>query len=407
MAKKMVINCANCDARKVTEQTLSSYESVMINAASVLVSPETKELLNRYGVTMNCANVLELDADVEVSSINGSARIESSDLVTGKKYLTVNGSLEIGPDTQKVLDQYVGIQVNGSVNIPESVSAYLGKIKVNGATNCYPDDAIVLKRSAVIDRLFALRAKDRLYWSAKRMIMVDPLLDAAVLEKKGATFSAKEMIMAEGKVESLIPLVDERADIIIVPDGTAVILDDVALDEMIVKKYGTKLYIIGDLEVKEDSALMGLEYLNVRGDVTVREEWKSKLLEVLTDIQGNVKVPKMPRGRRMTDKMTVRISKWMLEKEADGISVSDCMTVKVDPDIPREMIMERLTITDCMKVECAPEQEDALGAVCEDVLTIGSGGEDDMGVGAMVKEALGGVKDLLNTKMVNTADYVM
>lgn len=407
MAKKMVINCANCDARKVTEETLSAYESVMINAATVFVSPETKELLNRYGVTMNCADVLELDADVEVSTVNGSARIESSDVVTGRKYLTVNGSLEIGPDTQDVLERYVGISVNGSVTCPESISAYLGKIKVNGATTCYPDGAIILKRSAVIDRLFALRAKQKLYWSAKRMIMVDEALDAALLEKKGASFSAREIIMTESKVESLIGLVDEKADIIIVPDGTAVILDDVELDEMTVKKYGSKLYIIGDVHVKEEAALSALEYLNIRGDAKVPAELKAKLLEVLTEIDGDIQIPKKPKGRHMEDKMTVRISKWMLEKEPDGISISDCMTVKIDPDVPKEWILERLSITDCMTVDCDPEQEDAVTAICEDVMTVGSGTEDDTGVGSIIKGALGGMKDLLNTKMVNAADYVM
>lgn len=407
MAKKMVINCANCDARKVTEETLSAYESVMINAATVFVSPETKELLNRYGATMNCANVMELDADVEVSTVNGSAQIDSSDVVTGRKYLTVNGSLEIGPDTQDVLERYVGISVNGSVTCPESISAYLGKIKVNGATTCYPDGAIILKRSAVVDRLFALRAKQRLYWSAKRMIMVDEALDAALLEKKGATFSSREVIMTESKVESLIGLVDEKADIIIVPDGTAVILDDVELDEMTVKKYGSKLYIIGDVDVKEEAALSALEYLNIRGDAKVPAELKAKLLEALTQIDGDIQIPKKPKGRHMEDKMTVRISKWMLEKEPDGISISDCMTVKIDPDVPKEWILERLSITDCMKVDCDPEQEDAVTAICEDVMTVGSGTEDDTGVGGIIKGALGGMKDLLNTKMVNAADYVM
>lgn len=407
MAKKMVINCANCDARKVTEETLSAYESVMINAATVFVSPQTKELLNRYGVTMNCANVLEVDADVEVSTVNGSARIDSSDVVTGRKYLTINGSLEIGPDTEKVLEQYVGISVNGSVTCPESISAYLGKIKVNGSTTCYPDGAIILKRSAVIDRLFALRAKGKLYWSAKRMIMVDEALEAAALEKKGASFSAREIIMTESKVESLIGLVDEKADIIIVPDGTAVILDDVELDALTVKKYGSKLYIIGDVNVKEEAALSTLEYLNIRGDAKVPAELKGKLMEVLTEIDGDIQVSKKPKGRHMEDKMTVRISKWMLEQEADGISIRDCMTVKIDPDVPKEWILERLSITDCMKVDCAPEQEDAVTAICEDVMSVGSGAEDDTGVGDIIKGALGGMKDLLNTKMVNAADYVM
>ena len=410
MAKKMIINCSNCDARKVTEETLAAYETIMINASTILVSPTTKELLNRYGVVMNCSSVTEVEADVEVSSINGSAEIKSTDAVTGRRYLTVNGSLNIGPDTQKVLEQYVGICVNGSVTCPESVSAYLGKIKVNGSTNCYPDGAILLKRNAVIDRLFALRAKNSLYWSGKRMIMVDPQLDAAVLEKKGAAFSTKEVIIAESKVEDMIGLIDEKADIIIIPDGTAVVLDDLELNEMTIKKYGTKLYIIGNLKVKEEAAalLPQIEYLNIRGDASVVEELKQQLMGVITEISGEIKTLKKPKGRHIEDKMSLKLSKWLVEQEVDGISVSDCMKVTLDADISSDLILEKLSFSDCMKIKCTPEQEAAVAAVSEDVLAIGDGnGDDDMGIGDVIKGALGGAKELLNTKMVNTSDYVM
>lgn len=410
MAKKMVINCSNCDARKVSEETLAAYESIMINAATVLVSPETKERLNQHGVVMNCASVLELDPDVEVSTSNGSAKIMSNDIVTGRRHLTVNGSLEIGPGTQKVLEQYVGIFVNGSVSCPESISAHLGKIKVNGAINTYPDNAIILKRNAVIDRLFALRAKNSLYWSAKRMIMVDPQLDAAVLEKKGATFSTKQVIIAESKVESMIELIDEKAEIIIVPDGTAVVLDDVELNEMTLKKYGTKLYIVGDLKVKEDGAdiLPQVEYLNIQGDALVTEELKQQLMEAIAEISGTVKALKRPKGRHLEDKISLRLSKWLVEQEPDGISVSDCMQVTLDEDIPNDLILNKLSFSDCMKIKCSPEQEAAVAAVSEDVMTIGmGGGEDDMGIGSMVKDALGFGKELLTTKIINAADYVL
>lgn len=410
MAKKMIINCSNCDARKVTEETLAAYETIMINASSVLVSSATKELLNRYGVAMNCATVLELEADVEVSSVNGSAQIKSTDAAAGKRYLTVNGSLTIGPNTQNVLEQYVGISVNGSVTYPESISTYLAKMKVNGSTTCYPDDAIVLKRNAVIDRLFALRAKNSLYWSAKRMIMVDPQLDAAVLEKKGASFSAKEVIIAESKVEGMIGLIDENADIVIVPDGTAVVLDDVELDEMVLKKYGSKLYVVGDLKVREDAAnvLSQLEYLNVRGDALVAAGLKKQLLAALTEISGEVKLLKQPRGRQISDKLSLKINKWLLEQEQDGISVSDCMKVTLDEDIPNDLILEKLSFSDCLQIKCSPAQEAAVMAVSEDVLTIGAGdGENDLGIGDVIRGALGGAKELLNTKMVNTSDYVM
>lgn len=409
MAKKMVINCATCDARKVTEETLAAYESVVINAATVLVSPEGKELLNRYGVTMNCANVFELPSDVEVCTVNGSHRIESGDAIGGKKYLFVNGSVTIGPDTQQVLEQYVGITVNGSLTCPESVSASLGKILVNGSTTCYPDGAIILKRSAVIDKLFALRAKESLYWASKRMIMVDPLLEPAKLVAKGCTFSAQEIIIAESKVEEMIGLIDEKAEIIIVPDGTAVITDDVELEDLTVKKYGTMLYILGDLTVAADSAssLEKLEYLNVRGDAKVTAEQKDLLMEKLTDISGQVVVPKPRKGRVISEKMSVRVTRWLLEREPDGLRLEECVNVKIDEDVPKDLILERLSISEAVSVKCSSEQEDAVAAICEEVVSIGENAGDEMGIGNIIKGAIGGIGDLLNTKMVNAADYVL
>lgn len=406
MAKKMIINCGDCDARNVSEETLAAYESIIINAGTVLVTPEAKNLLNRYAVTMNCGDVLELEKDVKLSQVNGSAQIRSSDMVPGRTYLVVNGSLEIGPNTEKVLQQYAGISVNGSVTCPESMGSYLNMLSVNGSTVCYPDEAVVLKRNAVIDKTFVLRAKKKLYWSAKRMIMVDPELDAAALAAKGATFSTKEVILAQSKVEALIDLIDEQAEIVIVPDGTAVIRDDVELNDMVLKKYGTKLYIIGDLHVPKEAgeALAQLEYLNVHGDVSVTEAMKGLLLEKATQISGDIRII---RGCAIQDKMSVRISQWMLEQEPEGISVVDCMKVRLDEDIPNQLILERLSVRDCMNVECTPEQESALGAVCEDVMKIGRGEESDLGIGDILKGVLGGAKELLDTKVINAGDYVL
>ena len=429
MAKKLLINCGDCDARNVAEETLAVYEAVTVNCGSVLVTPESKNLLNRFGVTLNCGDILELEKDVKLTKINGSHEIKSSDAPEGRTYLKVNGSLEIGPGTQEILKQYVGIHVNGKATYPESLSGCLSMMTVNGATICYPDEAIVLKANAVIDRLFALRAKEKLYWSSKRMIMVDGKLDAALLEKKGATFSTKEVILAESKVEDLIGLVDEKAEIIIVPDGTAVITDDVELDSLTLKKYGTKLYIVGDLKVVNDGedVLSKLDYLNVRGDASVVAELRSKLMEAITEIGGDVNIIRKPKGRILGDKMSLRISRWLLEQEPEGIHVEDCMKLTLDEDIPSGLILEKLSICDCMEVKCSPEQEAAVAAIAEDVMAIGGLGKmiketvssaqeagGDMGLGDMlggigdtVKGALGMAKDALTTKVINAGDYVL
>ncbi len=411
MAKKLIVNCATCDARMVSEATLQAYESILINSAQVFVTPQTKDLLNQYGVTMNCANVVSVPVDVAISTINGNTQIKAGDVPPAKTFLMVNGSLEIGEGCQQVMENYMGLFINGSVTLPESMRACLSKVQVNGSTVCYPDGAILLKRSAVIDRLFALRAKQRLYWASKRMIMVDPQLDAAVLAAKGASFSAREVILAESKVESLIELIDEQAQIIIVPDGTSVILDDVTLDQLTLKKHGRKLYIVGDLDISQESGslLESLEYLNIQGDVKVPEEWKELLLEKADHIEGDVTVKKTDKflGRILEDKLSVRVSRELLEREPNGIRIMDCVNVSLEADIPTELIFDRLTIEDCVKVTCAPEQEAAVSTICTDVASINGGEEGGGLIGEALGGILGGAKDLLNTKMVNAAEYVL
>ena len=409
MAKKLLINCATCDARNALEENYAHYEQITVNCATVLTSPSAKAMMNKLPFTLNCANVLEIEGTVDFRTINGSGEIKSGDAVSASKYyMVVNGALTIGPDTQEQLAQCVGMTINGSLTCPESIYATLTGVNVNGSTTCYPDGAIVLKRNAVIDKLFVLRAKSNLYWSGRRMIMVDPELDATKLKTKGATFSTKEVILSQSKVEELIDLIDEKAEIIIVPEGTSVVLDDITLDADTLRRYGKQLYVIGDVTVTEDADILDeLTYLNIRGDAKVPQDLKEKLISVLTEISGEVKIAK-PKGATLEDKPIVKITKWMLEQQPMGIDVCDCAVVKIADDIPKELIVERLHIEDCGVVRCCEELEDAVTMICTDCGAVGSAeGEDGMGIGDMIKDALGGIKGALDTKVINAADYVL
>ena len=401
MAKKLTINCANCDARNIQEENYAHYEQITINCAMVLASPNAKAVLNRLPFTLNCATVLEVEGDVDIRTINGSSEIRHGDLVPARKYyMMVNGALTIGSDTQEQMAQCVGMTINGSLTCPESIYATLPRVNVNGVTICYPDGAIVLKRNAVIDKLFALRAKNSLYWSNRRMIMVDPALDAEKLKSKGATFSTKEAIIAESKVEALIDLIDEQAEIIIVPDGTAVVLDDITLDESTLRRYGQKLYVIGDITVPVEADILDeLTYLNVRGDARVSQARKEKLLDVLNEISGDVEILK-PRGATLEDMPSVKITRWMLEQQPMGIDVLDCAVVQIADDIPKELIVQRLRIEDCAVVKCSRDLEDAVTMVCTDVARIGN--EDDAET-----DSVDNSKDAQDTKVINAADYVL
>ena len=409
MAKKLMINCATCDARNALEENYAHYEQITVNCAMVLTSPNARAMMNKLPFSLNCANVLDLAQDVDLRTINGSGEIRHGDIVPASKYyMLVNGSLTIGPNTQEQLAQCVGMTINGSLTCPESIYTALKGVKVNGSTTCYPDEAVILKRNAVIDKLFALRAKNSLYWSSRRMIMVDAELDVEKLKATGVTFSTQEAIVAESKVEALVDLVDEKAKIVIVPDGTAVVLDDVTLDEDTLRRYGKQLYVIGDVTVPRGADVLDeLTYLNVRGDVTVPQERKAKLMEVLAAIAGEVKIWK-PKGATVVDRPFIKITKWMLEQQPEGLTVEDCAVVQMADDIPKELITQRLRIEDCGVVKCSEEVEDAVTMICTDVGQIGDAeGEDSMGIGAMLKTAMGGIMGALDTKVINAADYVL
>ena len=398
MAKKLLINCASCDARRIREEDYAHYEQININSAALFTCPEAKAVLNRLPVSIDCANVVELGEDVDLRTVNGRCEIRSEDTAPERKfYLFVNGVLTIGSDTGRQLAQCAGMTINGSLVCPEGVYASLAGVKVNGSTACYPDGAIVLKRNAVIDGLFALRAKSALYWAERRLIMVDAGLDAEALKSKGASFRAREAIVAESKVAALADLIDERTELTVVPDGTAVVQDDVALDKGVLRRHGRKLYVIGDVRVPEDGgALDELEYLNVRGDVRVPEQHRERLLELLSGISGDVKTVK-PEGAILEDKPIVKLTRRMLEQQTEGVEISDCGIVKLAADIPPELIEARLHIESCGVVECSEEQEDAAGMVSKDVGKIGGKVTDLFGIGA----ALSG------TRVINAAEYVL
>lgn len=394
--KNLTVNCATCDARFVSEKTLESYEQIRINCATMLTTPATRELMNQHQVSMNCATVLSLDADVKLVSINGKGEIRPADAVGGKKYLLVNGKALIHPGTEKVLEQYVGVMINGKVLCPESLSGMLGMMTINGKAVIYPDEAIVLEDTATIGKLFPLRAKNKPYWAAKRMIMTDPKLDTAKLAEKGATFCAPECILAESLVEALLPLIDEKADIQVVPDGTVVMDDDLELTESTLRRYGTKLYILSDARVLEEGPLEKMEYLHICGDASVAEAVEALFYEK-AQAEGEIKILKGPQGRCLTAMPMVKITRWMLEKEPEGLTVADCALVKLDADVDSDMILEKLTFTDCALIRCTPEQEGAVAMVSTDVAQIGT---DDGGM-------MGTLADAFSGQCINCAEYVL
>lgn len=400
--KKLVINCADCDARDVKEEILGKYEEITINAANVYTTAESRALLARYNVNINASDVMDIPADerINLQSINGKAEIGPNSSAEEGTILTVNGKLIVLSGAEGVLDKYRKIKINGKLLCPKSANIDMSKFTVNGKIETYPDGVVIMKNNCLVDKLFALRAKKGVYWS-NRFVFTDTALDGAALEAKGASFYAAAAVVAESLAESVVPLINEDCDIAVVPDGTAFVSDNITLDTSVVMCRGTRLYINGDLCAYADAAevLSQLEYLEINGTASVAASLKEAFTKLRVKCDGVKLVGEAP-CKEISDKVTVKVDKALLESNPDGVKISDCVTVKIAQDVPPELISQRLQISDCATVVCTEEQTAAVSLIATDVGGIGE--KDGKGIFGMIDGIFNQNSD---TKMINASNY--
>ena len=408
--KTKVINSAVCDARAVTEESLKGFERIIINSAVLIVGEDSKELLNKYPVTMNVANVLELPAgqDINVQTINGKAEIGPDSDGTGS-FLMVNGKLTIADGSLDAVKSYYGIQVNGKVLMPRSFEGQFPNIKVNGKIGYYPDGATILKADTQIDALFILRASNSLYYSSGNLYFLDTELDSEKMIEKGMKFSARKIVIAESLVRKLVSLFDEETEIVKVPDGTCLIADDLDLQPKTIKKYGPKLCVTGDVSIKDAEALSSLEYLFSDGTVSVNKDLED-VFDEIESVYDELRIVDPDLGY-IVDRPMVKIGVAILKKYPKGVHIEDCAKVTLSEDLSTEDIMDKLHIADCAMVVCSKEQEETVNMIAEDVAMIRVAGQDlededesDGMIGGTLGSFLGKLKD---TQIINAAEYKM
>ena len=355
--KTLKVNCAVCDVRHITEELLNTYAQVKINAATIITNHEVQALLGRYGVKLNAASTLNLDEDVRFTSVNGSGRIFPGQTMAGEKvFLIVNGALEIEAGSEEVLKNYAGIMVNGSLTCPESMTGLLSAVTVNGATRTYPDGAIRLKNTAVLDRFFHLRAKqDALYYASSKIVALASDINFGSLAEKNVRFVTRKLLVSESLAEAAVPLFDEKTDIVILPDGCAYVDDDAELNGTLIKRYGGKLYINGRLTIGSDAAavLDQVSYLQISDNLRVCRSLKDRVLEM------DLTYDKLPvaGGLLTCDRPALEVTTSLLSDAEDGVSIVDCANVTIAEDVTPELLKEQLvSITDSV-VFCANKEQ--------------------------------------------------
>ena len=406
--KNKVINAAACDAREVTEESLTGFEHITINAAILIIGERSKELLNKYPVTMNVANILEVPdgQNITVKSINGKGEIGPDADGTGV-FLMVNGKLLVSGGSTEAVKSYYRIMVNGKILMPKSMEGQFANIQVNGKTEYYPDGARILKADTEIDDLFIQRASNTLYYCSGNLFFLDDEINADALIQKGLQFSAQKVIISESLVGRLISQFDEDTEIVRVPDGTVLVDDDLDLKPKSIRKYGTKLFVTGDVSIFDAEALSAMEYLYADGTARVAMELEEAFDEI-ESVYDELKVIDPAQGL-LSDRPMLKVGAAVLKKYPHGVRIEDCAKVTLSETLSPEDIMEKLKISDCAMVVCTKEQEEAVNMVAEDVAMIRIAGQDqEDSEDGMVDGIMGGFSGKLKgAQVINAVEYKM
>ena len=403
--KNCIINCAACDTTKIKEEEFLGYEHIMINAGVVVVNARSRGVLNRLGAQVNSGSIINIPEDVSVNikTVNGNYELTPEASLPEHCVLLVNGSLAIRPGSDEILSSLEHIIVNGELRCPDSLSARITKVTVNGKTTIYPDGAIILDPTFNIDRYFALRAVEGgLYWADGCIMMKDDELNVEMMLNKKLQFSTKQLIINERYVEQAAPMFNPDARIEVIPEGYMAFTDDVLITDQLLIKADGKMIIFADAAFdREFTGWDQIEKLIVRGDLAVHADQKEKL--ALANVEYD-DLDIISNARQITEVLRAKIDRFLLENSPNGIEVSEAAMVVIDADVEPAMILEKLKIRECALVKCSDEQLSAVLAVSSEVAKIRKNNDDDDTDDA---DPLKLMKQLVTSKIVNAADYVM
>lgn len=403
--KNLMINCDVCDARNAKKEYLSDFEQILINTDLLLVSAESRGILEQLPAICNTDNTLEVDDSVILLFHSGDSVISGGTALQENTVLAVNGNLTIRSDaSREVLNSLRAVNVTGSLLCPVSLLSCLKDLYVTGDVKTYPDDCIVMDPIFTPDAYFHLRAKEgQKYYAEQEVRFTSPGIHLTTLKEKNVRFVSPRFFVPEEKAADALELFDETAFMEAIPDGYAFVGKDTELDEKLLAQYGNRLFIRGNVTLTEKSAplLPGLEKLYVAGTLYVPEELKEDFRRV--DAQcGLVEIIKKEKRRVLENRPRVVLDKVVLDASPKGLLVRNCAVLTIREDVPPQGILDHVDIMNCARVDCTEEQKAAVQLKSTNVAQIGSREENGEPRGM-----LGVLLNLSETKMINADKYVL
>ena len=403
--RNLMINCDVCDARNAKEEYLSGYEQIMINTDLLLVSAESRGVLERLPAICNTDNTLEVDDDANLIFQNRSTEINSKSVFPADTVLAVNGDLLIHSDTSRqTLETLRAVNVTGSLLCPASLLTCIKDLYVTGEIKTYPDDCVVLPPVFTPDEYFHLRAKEgQKYYAEQEIRLIAPGIDLGTLRDKKVQFISPRFFVPAEKAADALELFNETASMEVIPQGYVFVDTGKELSESLLKKYGNRLFFRGDLTLTEGSIplLSRLEKLYVSGTILVPENLAEDFYQF--DVEcSSVKVVKEEKRRILENSPRIVLDKDILTASPLGVLIRNSAVLTIAENITPQDILDHVEIVNCARVDCAENQKAAVYQKSTNVPQIGSREENGEPSGM-----LGILLNLAETKMINADKYVL
>ena len=403
--RNLMINCDVCDARNAKEEYLSGYEQIMINTDLLLVSAESRGVLERLPAICNTDNTLEVDDDANLIFQNRSTEINSKSVFPTDTVLAVNGDLLIHSDTSRqTLEALQAVNVTGSLLCPASLLTCIKDLYVTGEIKTYPDDCVVLPPVFTPDEYFHLRAKEgQKYYAEQEIRLIAPGIDLGTLRDKKVQFISPRFFVPAEKAADALELFNETASMEVIPQGYVFVDTGKELSESLLKKYGNRLFFRGDLTLTEGSIplLSRLEKLYVSGTILVPENLAEDFYQF--DVEcSSVKVVKEEKRRILENSPRIVLDKDILTASPPGVLIRNSAVLTIEENITPQDILDHVEIVNCARVDCTENQKAAVYQKSTNVPQIGSREENGEPSGM-----LGILLNLAETKMINADKYVL
>jgi len=296
MKKNLRVNTAIFDMVHTTPEAVDAYDEIKVNCALCLTSTRSKQLLATKTFGVNTAQLVDVgdDENLKVMSFNGF-KVLSANTEPPKEptIVVVNGGLVIEDCDKKSFDQFKGLYINGVAFHPKSLDT--SNFMVNGGMIPYPDGATLLFQGLKLNNSFLRSAvqgstyfvqgfpsnlndlnhdstgKAQQLLKETGIVAVEPL-DLELLTNKNIRFDTRWLTVSEDNAEHLLPFVEGYVGVTIIPSGFK-IMQGGKLDRLAIRRFGTRIYVDGDLQIHADEAdaLTAVEQLQVSGKVIVAD----------------------------------------------------------------------------------------------------------------------------------------